>query len=94
MTRCSATARPSFPSASAPRTAPILGRAIDVAPQNLMDLGRGKAYRRTLINGAPSEAQYLETTKAELETGQFEANVRMTRAKFARPRKLVERLGT
>ncbi len=67
-----------------------MGMAIDVAPQNLMDLGRGKAYRRTLINDAPSEAQYLETRKAELETGRFEANVRMTRAKFSRKRRQVE----
>jgi hypothetical protein len=46
--------------------AAIIGRAIDVAPQALMDLGRGKAYRRTLLNDAPSEAQYLETREAEL----------------------------
>jgi hypothetical protein len=25
-----------------------------------MDLGRGKAYRRTLLNDVPTEAQYLE----------------------------------
>jgi hypothetical protein len=71
--------------------APILGKAIDIAPQNLMDLGMGKAYRRTLINGASSEAQYLETSKAELATGRFEGNVRMTRAKYARLRTVVEK---
>ena len=37
-----------------PDDAQINGRAIDVAPQNLMDLGRGKAYRRTLLNDAPT----------------------------------------
>jgi hypothetical protein len=66
--------------------AQIIGRAIDVAPQNLMDLGRGRAYRRTLLNDAPTEAQYLETRRPELPTGRFEANVRMTRAKCARTR--------
>jgi hypothetical protein len=45
-----------------------------------MYLGRGKAYRRTLVNDAPTEAQYLATKRAELPTGRFEANVRMTRA--------------
>jgi hypothetical protein len=56
-----------------------------------MDLGRGKAYRRTLINGAPSDAQYLETKKATLPTGRFGANLRMSCSKYARQRALVER---
>jgi hypothetical protein len=72
--------------------AAIIGRAIDVAPQALMDLGRGKAYRRTLLNDAPSEAQYLETREAELPAGRFEANVRMTRAKYARTGEGVENI--
>jgi hypothetical protein len=42
----------------------------------------GKAYRRTLLKDAPTEAQYLETRKAELPAGRFKANERMTRAKF------------
>lgn len=74
-----------------PDDAEIIGRAIDIAPQNLMDLGRGRAYRRTLLNDAPTKAQYLETRKAELAVGRFEANVRMTRAKFARTRNTVEK---
>lgn len=37
--------------------AKIIGRASDVAPQKLTDLGREKACRRTLINEAPTEAQ-------------------------------------
>jgi hypothetical protein len=74
-----------------PDDAQIIGRAIDIAPQNLMDLGRGRAYRRTLLNDAPTEAQYLETRKAGLPAGRFEANVRMTRAKYARLRNVVEK---
>lgn len=70
--------------------AETIGRAIDVTPQNLMDLGRGKAYRRTLLNEAPTEALYLETRKAELPTARLEANLRMTRAKFARRRDWIE----
>lgn len=73
-----------------PEDADIIGRAIDVASQNLMDLGRGKASRRTLLNEAPTEAQYLETRKAELPAGRLEANLRMTRAKFARRRDWIE----
>jgi hypothetical protein len=34
--------------------AEIIGRTIDVTPQNLMDLGRGRAYRRALLNDAPT----------------------------------------
>lgn len=34
-----------------------------VAPQKLIDLGRERAYRRTLLNDAPAEAQYIETRK-------------------------------
>ena len=49
------------------------------------------AYRRTLLNDAPTEAQYLETRKVELPAGRFEANVRMTRAKFARRREDAEK---
>ena len=71
--------------------AQIIGRAVDVAPRNLMYLGSGKAYRLTLLNDAPTDVQYLETRKAELPAGQFEANVRMTRAKFARDRADVEK---
>jgi hypothetical protein len=40
-----------------------------VAPQKLIDLGRERAYRRTLLNDAPAEAQYIETRKAELRAG-------------------------
>ena len=72
--------------------AEIIGRAIDLAPQNIMDLGRGRAYRRMLLNDAPTKAQYLETRRAELPVGRFEANVRMTRAKYARRREVVERV--
>jgi hypothetical protein len=47
---------------------------------------------RTLNSrGAPTNAHYIETRRAELPTGRFEANVRMTRAKFARKRADVER---
>ena len=51
-----------------------------------------KAYRRTLLNDAPTEAQYIETRKVNLPTGRLAANVRMTRAKFARPRSGVENM--
>ena len=55
--------------------------------QSLMDLGRGEAFIRTLnTRGAPTNAHYIETSRAELPTGRFEANVRMTRSKFARRR--------
>jgi len=57
-----------------------------------MDLGRGRAYRRTLLNNAPTDAQYLDMRKAELPGGQFAANERMTRAKYARRREVVEKL--
>jgi hypothetical protein len=40
-----------------------------VAPQKLIDLGRERAYRRTLLNDAPAEAQYIETRKAEPPAG-------------------------
>jgi hypothetical protein len=73
-----------------PDDAEIIGRASDIAPQNLMDLGRGRAYRRTLVNGAPTEARHLETRKAELPAGRSPANVRMTRAKYCRQRSFVE----
>jgi hypothetical protein len=43
------------------------------------------------LNDAPTEAEYLETRKAELSAGRFEANVRMTRAQFTRPRALDEK---
>ena len=36
--------------------------------------------------------RYLETRKAELPPGRFEANMRMTRAKYGRPRSLVEKM--
>jgi hypothetical protein len=55
--------------------------------QSMMDLGRGEAFMRTLnTRGAPTNAHYIETKRAELPTGRFEANVRMTRSKFARRR--------
>ena len=55
--------------------------------QSLMDLGRGEAFMRTLnTRGAPTNAHYIEIRRAELPTGRFEANVRMTRSKFARRR--------
>lgn len=72
------------------KDAPIIGDAIDWNPQNLQDLGRGKARVRTLINNSPSGAYLLETERAELETGYLAANVRNTRANYARPREIVE----
>jgi hypothetical protein len=39
------------------------------APQKLIDLGRERAYRRTLLNDAPAEALYIETGKTELPAG-------------------------
>ena len=52
-----------------------------------MDLGRGEAFLRTLnTRGAPTNAHYIETSRAELLTGRFEANVRMTGSKCARRR--------
>jgi hypothetical protein len=60
--------------------------------RSLMDLGRGEAFIRTLnTRGAPINEHYIETRRAELPTGRFEANVRMTRSKFARRREDVER---
>jgi hypothetical protein len=98
--RRSATARPSCHFGRVPTTPSfcragpddtlIMGRAIDVAPQNLMDLGRGRAYRRTLLNDVPTEAQYLETRKAELTIARLAANVWMTQAKYCRQRSFVE----
>jgi hypothetical protein len=70
--------------------APIIGNAIDWNPQNLQDLGLGQARMRTLVNGRPSSALLLETTKMELPTGHLAANIRNTRANFARMRKDVE----
>jgi hypothetical protein len=60
--------------------------AKECTAQSLM-VGRGEAFMRTLnTRGAPTNAHYIETSRAELPTGRFEANVRMTRSKFARRR--------
>jgi TraM recognition site of TraD and TraG len=73
-----------------PEDAPIIGKAIDWNPDNLMELGRGVARMRTIENGVPSRAYLLETEKVELPKGWLEKNVRNTRANFARPRKVAE----
>jgi hypothetical protein len=66
--------------------------AKETTARSLMDLGRGEAFIRTLnTRGAPINEHYIETSRAELPTGRFEANVRMTRSKFARRREDVER---
>jgi hypothetical protein len=47
------------------KDAPIIGAAIDTAPQNLMDLGRGRAYIRSLLNDDnPSDRKCLTRISA------------------------------
>jgi hypothetical protein len=45
---------------------------------------------RTLLNGQPTSAISMQTEKAELATGHLAANIRNTRANYARGRALVE----
>lgn len=70
--------------------APIIGKAIDWNPDNLMELGLGQARCRTLVNGKPTSAYLMQTEKVELPTGWLEKNIRNTRANYARARKDVE----
>jgi hypothetical protein len=56
----------------------------------LADLGRGTAPVRTPINDRPSGAYLLKTRNAELTAGHLAANIRNTRANYARPRAKVE----
>jgi len=69
----------------------VVDRGLGGFDQNVV-VGRGEAFMRTLnTRGAPTNAHYIEIRRAELPTGRFEANVRMTRSKFARRREDVER---
>ena len=70
--------------------APIIGRAINWNPDDLLDLPLGRARIRTLIDGKPTGALLLETEKTHLPTGRLAANIAYTRANFSRTRKDVE----
>lgn len=72
------------------KDAPIIANAIDWSEQDLQDLPRGKARCRTLVNGRPTSAYLMETEKTVLTTGRLAANIRNTRANFARPRSLAD----
>lgn len=70
--------------------APIIGNAIDWNPNDLQNLGIGHARFVTLFHGKPSSATLMQTERAELATGFLDRNVRVTRNRYARPRKLAE----
>jgi hypothetical protein len=74
-----------------PEDAPIIARALDWDAQDLQDLPQGKARVRTLLNGQPTSAYLLETKRVELPTGMLDLNIRHTRARYSRPRSLVEK---
>jgi hypothetical protein len=71
--------------------APIIGKAIDWNPNDLQNLGIGKARFVTLFHGKPSSATLMQTQRAALATGFLDRNVRVTRNRYARPRKLAEK---
>ena len=50
-----------------PNDAPIIGKALPWNPSNLQGLERGVARVRTLVDGKPTGALLLETTKTELK---------------------------
>lgn len=75
-----------------PKDAPIIAAALDWAEQDLQDLARGHARCRSLTNGRPTSAYLMETEKTQLPIGRLAANIRNTRANYARPRTLVENL--
>lgn len=75
-----------------PDDAQKVAAAIDIGPQALMDLGRGRAYFRTLGTYGPTSALYLETEKTELPTGYLQSSITNTQKKYSRPRKLAEAL--
>jgi hypothetical protein len=70
--------------------APIVANALDWNAYDLQNLGRGQARFVTLFHGKPSAATLMQTEKAELATGYLEKNVRVTRNRYARPRKIVK----
>lgn len=75
-----------------PKDAPIIAAALDWSEQDLQDLSRGKARCRSLANGQPTSAYLLEAEKPQLPAGRLAANIRNTRANYARPRRLVDTL--
>ena len=51
---------------------------------------RRTALARALVNGQPTEPYYIRTEKVELPTGFLQRDIRMTRARYSRPRELVQ----
>jgi DNA helicase HerA-like ATPase len=69
----------------------VIARAIGAPEAELTTLPRGRAYVRTLRDGQPTLTRPMRTERAGLGTGRLAAQVRNTRANFARPRKLAGR---
>jgi hypothetical protein len=68
----------------------VIARAISAPEKELMTISRGRAYVRTLRDCQPTLTRPMRTERAELAAGRMAAQVRNTRANFARPRRLAE----
>lgn len=70
--------------------APLFSAELGIPERALIDLPNYHARVRTMLDGSPSDAWFINTLPPETVTGSFESVCNTTRNRYARPRAMVE----
>jgi type IV secretory pathway TraG/TraD family ATPase VirD4 len=66
--------------------APLFSKELGIPERILIDLPNYHARVRTMIDGSPSAARYIETLPADISTGGYQSVLNTTRTRYARER--------